>query len=65
MATRILRKNKQQIKVNKADSFFRLNFNDYIDVDNREKARLRDKKQRRPISLGVRKYEIFTLAVRK
>ena len=42
-------------KHNKADSFFRLNFNVYIDVDNREKARLRDKKQRRPSSLEVRK----------
>ena len=27
-----------------------LNFNVYIDVDNRERARARDKKQRRPIS---------------
>ena len=35
----------------KADSFFPLNFNVYIDIDNREKARARDKKQRRPISL--------------
>ena len=52
-------------KVNKADSFFRLNFNVYIDVDDREKARLRDTKQRRPSSFGVRKYEIFILAVRK
>ena len=35
----------------KADSFFPLNFNFYADMDNREKARARDKKQRRPISL--------------
>ena len=62
MATRILRKNKQQSQQSR---FFRLNFNVYIDVDNREKARLRDTKQRRPSSLGVRKYEIFILAVRK
>ena len=33
----------------KADSFFRLNFNVYIDVDNRERARARDKEQKRPI----------------
>ena len=52
MATRILRKNKQQSQQSR---FFRLNFNVYIDVDNREKARLRDKKQRRPSSLEVRK----------
>ena len=32
-------------KVNKDDSFFRLNFNVFIDVDNREKARLRVKKK--------------------
>ena len=36
---------------NKADSFFRLNFNVYIDLDNRERARARGKKQRRPNSL--------------
>ena len=36
---------------NKADSFFRLNFNVCIDVDNREWARVRDKKQRRPMTL--------------
>ena len=35
---------------NKADSLFRLNFNVYIDVGNRERARARQK-QRRPISL--------------
>ena len=34
-----------------ADSFFRPNFNVYIKVDKRERARARDKKQRRPISL--------------
>ena len=34
-----------------ADSFFRLNSNVFIDVDNRERARARDKKQRRPILL--------------
>ena len=36
---------------NKADSFFRLIFNAYIDMENRERARARDKRQRRPISL--------------
>ena len=35
----------------KADSFFRLNFNVYIDLDNRQRAIAKDKNQRRPISL--------------
>ena len=48
---------------NKADSFFRLNFNVYIDVDNGERARARDKKHRRPISLKE-KHENFIVAVR-
>ena len=39
IATRTLKKNN-----NKADSFFRLNFKVYIGVDNRERARARDKK---------------------
>ena len=36
---------------NKYDSFFRLDFNVYVTVDNRERARARDKHQRIPISL--------------
>ena len=36
---------------NNYDSFFRLGFNVYINVDNRERARARDKHQRIPISL--------------
>ena len=31
---------------NKDDSFFRLNFNAFLNVDNRERAGARDKKQR-------------------
>ena len=48
---------------NKANSFFRLNFNVYVDVDNGERARVRDKKQRRKISLKE-KHENFIVAVR-
>ena len=48
----------------KADSFFRLNFNVYIDVDNRQRARTRDKNQRRPIS-SEEKRKNFIAAVRK
>ena len=48
---------------NKANSFFRLNFNVYVDVDNGERARARDKKQRRKISLKE-KHENFIVAVR-
>ena len=36
---------------NKVDSLLQLNFNVYIDVDNREKARAKGKKTRRPVSL--------------
>ena len=48
----------------KADSFFRLNFNVYIDVDNKQRARAKDKNQRRPISLEE-KHNTFIAAVRK
>ena len=41
---------REKKKNNKADSFFQVHFNVYIDVYNRERARARDKKQRRPIS---------------
>ena len=47
-----------------ADSFFRLNFNVYINVDNRERARARDKNPRRPISLEEKQKKIIA-AVRK
>ena len=47
-----------------ADSFFRLNLNVCINVDNRERARARDKNQRRPISLEE-KQKKFIAAVRK
>ena len=49
---------------NKAVCFFGLNFNVYIDVVSRERARGRDKKQRGPISLEE-KHENFIAAVRK
>ena len=48
----------------KADSFFRLNFNVYIDVDNKQRGRAKDKNQRRPISLEE-KHNTFIAAVRK
>ena len=48
IATRTFRDKKQQQQI-KADPFFQLNFNVYIiGVDNRERARARDKKQWRP-----------------
>ena len=51
-----LLKRKNSIK---AESFlFRLNFNVYADMDNRERARARDKKQSRRISLETQ-YEIL------
>ena len=40
IATRTFRKKKNS--KNKADSFFRLNFNVFIGVDNKERARARD-----------------------
>ena len=48
----------------KADSFCRLNFNVYIDVDNRQRDRAKDKNQRRPISLEE-KHNTFIAAARK
>ena len=46
-----------------AESFFRLNCSVYINVENRERASQRVKKQRRPISLEE-KHENFIAAVR-
>ena len=48
----------------KADSFFRLYFNAFIDMDNRGRVRARDKEQRWPISLEE-KHKNFIAAVRK
>ena len=48
----------------KADSFFQLNLNAYIDMDNRGRVRARDKDQRWPISLD-KKHNNFIAAVRK
>ena len=61
IASRTFRDKNNNIK---ADSFFRLNYNVYIDLDNRERARARDKQQRRPISLAE-KHENFIATVRK
>ena len=67
MATGTLR--ERQIEKNnnnnkKAESFVRLNFNVYINVENRERAKARNTQQRRPISLEE-KHQNFTAAVRK
>ena len=48
----------------KAESFLRLDFNVYITVENRARARERNKEQRRPISLEE-KHEYFITVVRK
>ena len=48
----------------KAESFFRLNFNIYTNVDNREKARTWNKKNNWDNFVG-RKHENFVAAVRK
>ena len=62
MATRTFRQKKYNN--NKADYFFRLNFNVYINVDKRERATARDKKQRRPISLEEKR-DNFIAVVRR
>ena len=46
MATRTFREKNN----NKVESFFRQDFNVFIDVDNGERGRARDNKQRRIIS---------------
>ena len=48
-----------------ASSFFRLNFNVYIDVDNRERDRARDKNRRRPISLEEKQKKIYSSGEKK
>ena len=50
MATRTFREKKN----NKAESLFGLNFNVYINVEKRERAEARNKKQRRPILLRIK-----------
>ena len=65
IATQTFRDKKQQQQI-KADPFFQLNFNVYIiGVDNREKARARDKKQMETWILLEELYENFIAAVRK
>ena len=56
------RKNNNNNK--KAEFFVRLNFNVYINVENRERAKARNTQQLRPISLEE-KHQNFTAAVRK
>ena len=74
MATRTLR---GKVNNNKAESFFRLNLSVYIDLDNRERAKARDNKQRRSFSVqsleekhknfipGVRKWEMLAASKAK
>ena len=68
MATGTLREKQRENNKNnnnkKAESFVRLNFNVYINVENRERAKARNTQQRRPISLEE-KHQNFTAAVRK
>ena len=65
MATGTLRERQREKNNNKkAESFVRLNFNVYINVDNQERAKARNAQQRRPISLEE-KHQNFTAAVRK
>ena len=49
---------------NNVESFFRPRYNVYTDVDNRERARARDKKQRRRILLE-KQHENFISLLRK
>ena len=66
MATQTFREKKYNN--NKADSFFRLNFNVNIDVkwitENELEQEIKKKKQRRPISLEEKR-DNFIAAVRK
>ena len=62
MATGTFREKK---KNNSAESFFRLNLNVYVSVDNRERVKARDKQQRRPFCLLHGKRENFTAEVKK
>ena len=60
LATRTFREEKTSN--NKAGSFFRLDFNVYTDVDNRERARAKDEKTKEK---KKEKHENFIAAVRK
>ena len=64
MATRSIR---GKVNNNKAESFFRLNLSVYIDLDNRERAKARDNKQRRSFSVQSleEKHKNFIPGVRK
>ena len=44
------KKKNNNNNINRDESFFRVNFSVFIDVDNRTGARARDKKHERPIS---------------
>ena len=58
------KKNKTQ----KTESFFPLNFNVYINLDNRERTRVKKKKKKKkrtPISLEEKHDENYVAAVRK
>ena len=55
---------REEKKKKKKESFFPLNFNVYINLDNRERARKKNKWQRRPISLEE-KHENYIATVRK
>jgi len=61
MATRTFTEKKYNN--NKDDSFFRLNFNVFLNVDNRERAEERDKKTKRPnrenFIAAVRRWEML------
>ena len=59
MATRTFR--EEENSNNKADSFFRLDFNVYTDVDNKERARVSDKTNEKK----KEKQDNFITAVRK
>ena len=56
MATQTLR---GKVNNNKAESFFRLNLSVYIDLDSRERAKARDKKQRRSFSRWKKNIKIL------
>ena len=56
---------KMNWQLSKLSLFFRLHFNVYIDVDDRERAWARDKKQQRRWILLEEKHENFIAAVKK
>ena len=57
---------EEKKKKQKTESFFPLNFNVYINLDNRERTRVKKKKKNRtPISLEEKHDENYIAAVRK